>query len=234
MAAIVQALIGSSVASGGGGIALVQSASGTTADGSAGLTVSFGVPVTAGNSVITLISFDTSTGAEIVDDEVKFAGGAGIDFVIASSVTDVLDAQQWKKTNASGGQTGCLYTLTEAVRASMTILEFSGLANAAAEDTSTNSGSSAVLSFGEISPTSANNLIVGIGAYSNATQEYFVGPDAPFTRVGTGVGGASVWQEVEYAIQAAATPQESLMLIYLSDGGDPRDFATAATAFGGA
>lgn len=218
-----------------GGIALVQSASGTTVDGSAGLTVNFGVPVTAGNSVIALISYDN---AEDPTGVLAFhlVGGGAVDInsqVVASNGT-ALATQIGLAYGGQvvGGETGAIYSTTLAVRASMTILEFSGLANAAAQNTSARSDAGQdYLRFNEVTPNSPANLIIGIGAYANATSDYLSGPQSPFTRIGTGVGGASVWQEVVYAIQESDTPQSENMWIYLNSS---HDTATAAAAFGGA
>lgn len=217
-----------------GGIALVQSASGTTADGSAGLTVNFGVPVTAGNSVLSFISFDyTSEDGFAVVPALVGGGGAELDIQVdVAAPGNVAKAYILSKGNVAGDETGVQFFTVVAVRASMTILEFSGLANAAAQNTSARSDAGQdYLRFNEVIPNSPANLIIGIGAYANATSDYLSGPQSPFTRIGTGVGGASVWQEVVYAIQESDTPQSENMWIYLNSS---HDTATAAAAFGGA
>lgn len=212
----------------GGGIALVQSASGTTADGSAGLTVNFGVPVTAGNSVIALISREATGGGFGTPSAV---GGSGLTFVADSP----FDGSTFGVAIAylhtlSGGETGIEWTTT-AVRASMQILEVSGLADAADEDTSTNTvNDGTLLNFNEVTPISASNLIVAIGAYSNGS--FASGSTSPFTRLGTGTGGGSVLQEAVYAIQSSAAAQSSNMDITLD--GEPDFQATAVAVFGAA
>ena len=213
-----------------GGIAIVQSAAGTTADGSGGLTVNFGVPVTAGNSVIALVSYaiDATPGPIAL-----VGGGAGAlsEDVAQFAPGDIFTASVWYIHNATGGETGVFGDFGEPVRTSMQIIEVSGLADAAAESTNTNSGNGDNVSFNTVTPVSAANLIVGIGAYARADENYSSGPSVPFTRLGTGAGGASVWQEVVYAIQSVATPQSGNMSIQTVN---ENDYATANAAFGGA
>jgi hypothetical protein len=210
------------------GITVVQSKSGTTANGSAGLTVNFDTPVKAGNSVIALISYDAAAGVD--SDPALVGGGAepmsAVVAVGAGSLVSRIDAAM----NVAGGETGAHYGVDTPVRANLTILEVSRLADAPAEATNTNSGNNATASFTAVTPASARNLVIGIAAYSNATQAYSSGPTSPFNRVGTGTGGASTWQEVVYAIQSAATTQSSNMNIVLTGA---KDFATANAVFGG-
>lgn len=220
MAAVVQALIGSSVAS--GGIALVQSASGTTADGSAGLTVSFGVPVTAGNSVIALISL-ANDGDVAVDPSLVGGGGGYLESITSeyNASADFFIAVKGSHDVASG-VTGVTTTLNIAVRASMQILEFSGLADAAATDTDTASANTATPG---VAGLSGNGIAIIISAYANATSAYSSGPSGGYTRIGTGTGGASVYQESYYLIGAAGASTITLS--------GALDTASAGAAFGG-
>ncbi len=169
-----------------GGIALVQSASGTTADGSAGLTVNFGVPCTAGNSVLALISyFDAADSNPTVD---AVGGGAG------SLVADVQVGQGtptrtgiFRDANVTGGETGISLVTSEVVRANNIIAEYSGLADAAAEDTATNTATSTTLAIGTITPTSANNLLTAIFAFNADVTAVGIANDVLVTGIGAGV-----------------------------------------------
>lgn len=207
-----------------GGIAVVQTASGTTADGSAGLTVNFGVPVTAGNSVIALISREDSSFASAPATAMIVQA---LDLVATvQGPEDVFVAAIYSLNNTAGDATGVTFITNGAVRALMTILEVSGLADAAAEATGTGSGAGEEPATSNITPTSANNLLVAVFAFSG--NGYTSGP-AGWTRIGTGTGGASVWQESAYLIQSAATTQEGVIVL-----DNVYDYAAAGAAFGGA
>lgn len=217
-------LIGSPASS--GGIALVQSASGTTADGSAGLTVNFGVPVTAGNSVLSFPSIGDNNNLSVAPTLV--GGGASVLSQVA-----IDDTRGWgsvftyKKTNVTGGETGVTFSSNEAVRANNIIAEYSGLADAAAEDTATNTATSTTLAIGTITPTSANNLLTAIFAFD--ADVTVVTPPAGWTLVDARQGGASVWQYVYQKIQTSADASNPTIVLSGS-----ADIAGAAAAFGGA
>ena len=207
--------------------ALVQYSAATTADGSAGLTVSFPVPVTAGNSVIAFISFD-GTGDVVLSVSPHAIGGASLNEVILN--TDVPAAQNgiYCLPVAAGGETGVGFTTTGAVRASMQIIEVSGLADAAAEDVSTNSGNSGTPSTGSVTPTSASNLVVALAATADPDGFTAGFTEPPFTNV-INVGASPVIQAMGYTIQSSATAQSPEA--ELVNGGD---WAASAIALGAA
>jgi hypothetical protein len=127
-----------------------------------------------------------------------------------------------------GGETGVFFALDSAVRANLTILEFSGLADAAAEDTDTASSTGTEPAMNGLTPISPDNLSVAVLAYANAADDYAGGPTAGWTRIGTGVGGASVFQEVAILIQSAADAASTGWALNNADA-----YAIAAAAFGG-
>lgn len=209
-----------------GEITIVQSASGTTADGSNVLTVNFDVPVTAGNSVIALCSWGDNDaldsiacvggGAEpltIIDSDVP---GAGFNINIATA------------NNIAGGETGVVMDTFGSVRADLQILEVSGLADAAAEDTASDSGEDTdAVTAGAITPTSSDNIIFLLGAINE--DQFTSTPPTGFTLLETSVGGASVWQQTAYKIQSAADAQSPVMTLK-----GAANFAACAAVFGGA
>lgn len=185
--------------------------------------------ITAGNQVLVGVSYDSSA---MIDTATFVGGGAGVlDQVPDTFITNAGIATAWYRGTAAGGETGVQFITDSAVRISIQAMEFSGVSSGAAEDVSTNSGSTDNMVFNEVTPTSATNVILGIAAYARATQDYLSGPQSPFTRQGTGTGGASVFQEVVLAIQSAATPQSSNMAVQLNT---ENDFATSAIALGAA
>lgn len=185
--------------------------------------------ITAGNQVLVGVSYDSSA---MIDTATFVGGGAGVlDQVPDTFITNAGIATAWYRGTAAGGETGVQFITDSAVRISIQAMEFSGVSSGAAEDVSTNSGSTDNMVFNEVTPTSATNVILGIAAYVGATQDYLSGPQSPFTRQGTGTGGASVFQEVVLAIQSAATPQSSNMAVQPNT---KNDFATSAIALGAA
>ena len=180
-----------------GGIAIVQSASDTTANGGAGLTVNFGVPVTAGNSVIALMSFDDST--DVGTNSPTLVGG--VDVFTANVEVGLVTSTYagiFSALNRGGGETGVNVVVGGAVRASMQILEVSGLADAAAFATNTDSGTANTLHTGTFDNTGhITSLIIGIIASDYADMTAM---GASLTPVGGVVGGASVYQTVGYFI----------------------------------
>lgn len=205
---------------------------GTTEDGSVGLTVNFPVPLTAGDKVIAFVSADGEN--FLVTDPVLVGGGAHpLSQTIGGAFpgdTAILSIYALTQPPAAGGETGVYIITNDAVRANLQVIVVSGLADEAAEDTASNFGNSNTMNPGEVTPISAVNLIVGMGAYARPTQDYASGPTAPFVRIGTGIGGDGVWQEAFFAIQALATNQEANMNVGLAH---PLDWAGAAAAFGG-
>ncbi len=207
--------------------ALVQSASGTTADGSAGMTVNFGVPVTAANSVLSFISWDDTNDQGLASTPGLLGGGAeGLTQSILSGNATTPVCAIYKVNNVAGGETGCSYSTTDTVRASNIIAEYSGLADAAAESTATNFDTSDRLTIGTIEPTSANNLLVAVFGFN--ADVTVVTPPVGWTLVAVRTGGASVWQYVYARVQSTATPQNPTIALSGS-----ADIAGAGACFGG-
>lgn len=169
------------------GIALVQSASGTTGDGSAGLTVNFGVPVTAANSVLSFISFD-NTAENGLNAVTCVGGGAEVLGQEASEDAQLPNiARIYAATSVAGGETGVAYDANDPIRTSNIIAEYSGLADAPAESTATSSATSTTLAIGTITPTSANNLLTAIFAFNADVTAVGIANDVLVTGIGAGV-----------------------------------------------
>jgi hypothetical protein len=167
-----------------GGIALVQSASGTTADGSAGLPVSFGVPCTAGNSVLSFPSWDDTAEGDLADITLVGGGAEALQNVAQTSAQPANPGIH-KRTNVAGGETGALIQTADTVRANNIIAEYSGLADAVAEDTATSSATSTTLAIGTITPTSANNLLTAIFAFNADVTAVGIANDVLVSGAGT-------------------------------------------------
>lgn len=184
----------------------VQQKAGTTADGGTSpFTVTFDAPVTSGNTVIARLSFLDTAGFDAGGDPNMVGGDApALDQAVTSTVTGA-DVFIWYKHNISGtGEDGVVFKLDIPARASMHIAEYSGLVDAVPQDTSdsSNAASSALgVVPATLDPTTANNLVVGVGAYVSATNTYSSGPSNSFTRL-TPTGGASVFQEEADLIRA--------------------------------
>jgi len=219
-------IMGNVQSSGGTAPALVQQKPGTTAAGSSGLTVTFDDLVTVGNTVIACISFPDTAGYAIE----PILDGNFLTHAIDISETGV---RSWiyYTHNVPTVENNVAYELDLTVRANMHISEWSGLSNAAPEDTSdaTNASSSTLAVVpATLDPTSLKNLVIGIGGYVNATDAYSSGPTDGFTRMDQ-TGGASVFQEVVYLIRttdhAEVTSNISLSSALTQ--------ATCAASFGG-
>lgn len=178
-------------------IAFVQQAVGTTADGrdtNATLSSAAGANVT----IIACISYlDTAT----VTVPPAFNAVTMTQVVGALSTTTGVTTDIYYLHGVTGG-TELHYELDLIVRASVNVSEWTGIANAVEQDVSTGRGTSTSMSIVPATqdPTSVSNLVVGIGAYSNATSAYSSGPSNSFTRLTT-TGGASVFQEAGYLIR---------------------------------
>jgi hypothetical protein len=211
-----------------GGISVVQSKSITTDDGSADLRASFDTPVTAGNSILALISWDDPSIDGLSQGPIT-VGGIGQDLDFVANVGDVpLPAAIYSLMNSLGGHTGITYTTPNPVRANLTILEVSGLANAAAEDTSSAFGSGPDMAPEPISPIGVPCLAVYVEAYSSPFNVFDSGPSQGFTRIGTGIGGAYIFQESGFLIAEVddtLNPVTSLTGIY--------DWAAVSAVFRG-
>lgn len=214
-----------------GGIQIIQTASATTPDGSAGLTVNFPVPLTAGSQLFAFISWDTES--VLVNAHLVDGGATPLSSVVVSEAgTSLFDAAIYSTIEndpVTGGETGITVTFSASFRADLQVIEVAGLADAAAEDTASiadNSGLGGQAGLPAFSNTTPTALAVAIGAWN--TNAYISGPNAGWTRIGTGTGGASVWQEAAYKIVAAAGEQTANW-----DLGAGADYALAGAVFGG-
>ena len=224
---MMQALSGGFDA-GGTPITIVQGyptpISGTTGDGSAGLTVNFDTPLTAGDICIAFTSLDDTSDSGGAPTP-TFIDGSGNTFdSMAATGNTGTTAVRISDSTASGGEAGVTMNYGgPAVRMSCQILVVRNLQDAAATDTATNSGND---SDPVLSGLTSTGLAVGIMAYAAASDQYANGPDSPYIRVGTGAGGASVFQEVMFYIGTTSAN----LTISLNTG---EDYAFAAASFDG-
>ena len=112
----------------------------------------------------------------------------------------------WRYLDGTESDNNCVMTTTSAVRANLTVIEYSGLPNAVAESTETsNQDTTSIMEMvtAALAPTSMNNLIIAVGGYFDASNRYSSGPTNGFTRL-TPVGGADIRQEVIYLIRSAS------------------------------
>lgn len=213
-----------------GGISIVQSASGTTADGSAGLTVNFPVPLTAGSSVIAFISFNNVSDPTTFNTFPQLVGGGGqiVDNEAGPSANGTaLAVTIHRAGNVTGGETGITFSIDPPVRASLQVIEVRGLADAAAEDTATNSGDTgASLPLTGLAGTGLS--VIGWAAAVGSDLFIPATLTAGWTSLGA-VGGATVYQFAAYKIGTVAD-------VDTTDVGTFEDnaFAVAGAAFGGA
>lgn len=148
-----------------------------------------------GNSVIALSSYDPIAGIAI-DPSLVGGGGTGLN---PSASASPPYAEIWNLHNVASGVTGVTFAVDSAVRASMQLAEFSGVADAAATDTDTNSATSATAS---VAGLSGDGLGVVIFAVANATNPFNEGTlTAGWTSLGV-TGGNGVWQMSAYKIDA--------------------------------
>jgi hypothetical protein len=206
-----------------GGIALVQSASGTTADGTLMPTVSFPSPITDGNAVFALISF--ASGSVV---EVTFNGGqmSLVDEIAGTGVT----VQIWAKTAETSGS-DLTFTNSAAVRTSAQILEVSGLADAPAESTAVNTATSTTLAIGTITPTSANNLLTAIFAFNADVTAVGIANDVLVSGAGTAAANGTYTyrgQANGYAYFNLVGQPDSPTESAIANNGDPTWYILAA------
>lgn len=207
------------------GSQLVQQKTATAADGSAGVTATFDVPLTAGNSVIAFVSEIDGVGTD--GGPVLVGGGAeSLDLDISSSTTGA-QVYIFHVHDIAGGETAItVFADGLPVRLSICAIEVSGLANSVAEDTDIASAlASATVTTPSVTPTSTNNLVVAVGGWTS--NNYSTGPTNGFTRL-TPTGGGAAWQEAAYIIQAAATAKSTGWGLTVGI-----NWASAVCAFGG-
>lgn len=229
MSAIQQGFL--SVSAGGSPpapITFVQANQDTTADGSAGLTVSPGSR-TNGNTVFAAISYDR---AAALTGNVTFGGQ---DMAVAAQNRDdggTLNIELWYRyLDGTESDNNCTYTTDSAVRANLCAMEFSGIPYTSPESTEdANRGTSdtLVMVTSGLAPTSANNIIIAVGGYADASNQYSSGPTNGFTRL-TAVGGASIRQETIYLIRSASNASISSDIVL----GGSYSWGTVSGAWGG-
>lgn len=213
-------------------IAFVQANQSTTADGSAGLTVSPGSR-TNGNTVFAAISYDKTaalTGA------VTFGGQ---DMVVAAQNQDDgsnMTIELWYRyLDGTESDNNCTYTTDSAVRANLCVMEFSGIPSAPAESIEdTNRGTSDTLAMvtSALAPTSTNNVIIAVGGYARSVDQYSSGPTNDFIRVEPPVGGggsSAIYQETIYLIRSASNASISSDIVLTGS----YSWGTVSGAWGG-
>lgn len=209
-------------------IAFVQANQSTTADGSAGLTVSPGSR-TNGNTVFAAITYDR---AAVLTGAVTFGGQ---DMVVAAQNQDDgsnLFIELWHRyLDGTESDNNCTYTTDSAVRANLCAMEFSGIPNVAPEDyEDARRGPSDTLAMvtSALAPTSANNIIIAVGGYADASNQYSSGPTNGFTQL-TAVGGATIRQETIYLIRSASNASISSDIVLTGS----YSWGTVSGAWGG-
>lgn len=173
-------------------IGLVQQAVVSDAGGLA--VVSLGVPVTAGNSVIVVVSYNGAA----APDRTLFESAVMSSAVLRSGVSQQVGI--YFLHNVSGG-VEATFDDSNGGPINVWLSEWSGLANAIPEETNDATAlASATVAVGPVTPASADSLILaGTGFVGNV---YSSGPTDSFTRrTQTGVG--TVFQEVGSKVLAA-------------------------------
>lgn len=178
---------------------LIQQKTATTSNGAGGITATFDVPVTVGNSVIVEISFAsgfvTTVSIQNPSPEILVAGITKNGTLIRTAI--------WYIHNITSAHTQIVVTGSAANRLSFNASEWSGLTNAAPEATnSAATAANANPATGSVSPASANNLVIASGAWT--LDDYSTGPTNGFTRLDQ-TGGSVAWLESAYLIQSSAT-----------------------------
>jgi hypothetical protein len=188
------------------GPVLVQQGVGTTANGqSSGVAITLGADPTAGNALICLISFPSTssdTGGPANPNADNFQS-------VASSTVAGVTTEIYVATNVAGGtdSNGIQVSTDLPARLSMSVSEWINLKDAPAEATNTNSGVvSSTVTTGSVTPVSASNLVIAIGGWT--ANDYSSGPTNSFTRM-TQAGGGAVFQEGAYLIQSSATAKST-------------------------
>lgn len=215
----------------GGPITFVQQKSGTTADGSAGLSVTFDTPLVAGQSVIACYSWDSDSDNNSPSSPATLVGGGGSALGhVQDTVNGVPAVSMDYKTNVSGGETGLTITMSSPVRVSVNVSVWSGLANAAAVATNSNVGS--VTALGGIGSTgnadsSGWPRVLTIGMIASNANNIDAAITGDLTTALTTTGGVSVYQRSSYLIGAGGVKQGSWPLT------DAGDYAACIAAFRG-
>ncbi len=177
------------------GAAFVQQASGT--DGGGIVNPNFPSNVTAGNSLICVVSYLSTDSLSGVAQGVNFLTLAQHSTVSGVSV-DI-----YYKHSVTGGTLSTDVETNSGTRVSVNWSEWSGLKNAVPESLNTNSAlAGTTVTTNTATPSSTNNLIIAGGAWT--ANNYSSGPINSFTRM-TQTGGGAAWQESAYKIQSAAT-----------------------------
>lgn len=167
--------------------------------------------ILAGNAVVAAISFDNGSGDGLSVDPVLIPSGTLTRDVFAENGVQV---DIWERLNVAGGETGITFSTNDHVRASMQVLEVSGLANAAVEDTQSGLGAGTTAALdAPIVPDSAKNFLT----FSVSADVDISSGTAPVgwteaTPPG-GIGGSPVFQRTFTLIQSAATSQNPTMTI---------------------
>lgn len=200
----------------------MQQKVGAAADGSSPVTVTFDVPVTAGNSVLVQIAFDPSKASFSVVP--RTVGGTNDE--LAQGVANPSDNNIWMYNywigSLSHGETGVTFTLDTAVPVAVNASEWHGLADAGPSATGVNSASDTTPSATGSTPA-ANAL--SIASYATVGNNYQSGPTGGWTRM-TPANVTGIFLESAYVIGTGSSPTWTL--------DSAVDWSTIAATFGGA
>jgi len=184
-------------------IVLRQQKVGTTADASGGLVVNFDATATIGNIIVACISFVDGAAFGLTPPTLNAEGplnDTGAVGVVTATLTTLI---YWMPPLAAPGNDSITFTLDLPVRASMHISEWSVSVPWQSDDISnadTQNSSALGVVPATLDPPTAPNLVIGIGAYVSADNDYSSGPSNGFTRL-TPTGGAAIFQECAYLIR---------------------------------
>lgn len=174
---------------------LVQQATGIGIDSGSGVTVSFPSPTTDGNAIVVCISHATGSVSGVVT-----GNSDGLSLVASPAVGTGIIVDMYFISSVSPNST-IIVSADAAVSIKISISEWSGLNNAAPEDSSANTSlASSTVITGHIFPVSTNNLLIAVGGWT--ANNYSTGPNNGYTRM-TPVGSLSAYQEVAYLIQSS-------------------------------
>lgn len=201
---------------------LVQQATGFVDPGDTFTPITFSAQTIAGTAIIVCLSHPATTTVNAVldSDAVNFTQVA---LRTGSGVTTEI----WALPNGLGGTAGVFIDSSGTVgEIWANLTEWSGLNNAGAEATNTNSGlASSTVTTNSVTPASTRNLVIAVGGWT--ANDYVSGPTNSFTRM-TPIGGTGTFQESAYLIQSSATARSTGWT--LSAG---INWAAAIAVFGG-
>jgi hypothetical protein len=183
----------------------VQQAVATGADGSVGVTATFGTVLSAGNSVVVILS--RVVGVKNTLAVVLVGGGAETLITDLNQTGTNTSVTILHVHNVAGGSTGVTATTSATSRVSLNATEWKGLTNAASEGTNSKSALlDAAPNTLSVTPASASNVAIAVGGWT--ADDYSAGPTNGFSRL-TPTGGGLEFQEGAYIQQSTATAQST-------------------------